>query len=101
MWIRLDLSGTIFYFKVTGYVETTELDRFDKWCITDGCIENRDLHIDLQGEVLLAAEIDWLANDLDDLVNDRLSEPRSIDCIEPIFIFCFIPKGRSSQESPG
>ena len=57
MWIRLDLSGTIFYFKVTGYVETTELDRFDKWCITDGCIENPKLHIDLQGEALLANEI--------------------------------------------
>jgi len=92
MWIRLDLSGTIFYLKVTGYEETTELDWFDKWCTIDGCIENPNLHIDLQGEVLLASEIDWLANNLDDLVNDRLSELRSIDCIEPILSFVLYPK---------
>ncbi len=92
MRLRLDLDGIIFLLKVSDYVKTTKEDWDDKWCNAEGYIANSFLHVDLQGEILLSADIDWLANELDALLNDRLSEPRIIDCIEPVLSFVLYPK---------
>ena len=100
MRLRLDLSKTIFYFKVSGYVKSTKLDWDNKWCITDGCIENPYLHIDIQGEVLLSSEIDSLADGLDDLLNGRLSDTRIIECVEPVLSFVLYSKEDLRKKSP-
>lgn len=43
-------------------------------------------------EVLLSCEIEDLAHSLDDLLEDELSEIKTIECIEPDFKFVLHPK---------
>lgn len=94
MWFNLDLCGITMKMRINGYHPSTK-DRWDEeWCkvdfsfISEGWLNYQRV----TDEVLLSSEIEELAQSLDDLLTDKLSEEKVIECIEPDFKFVLVPK---------
>lgn len=93
MWLKLDLSGTTFEFRVLNYNPTHTDNWYDQWCqINLACHRESWLNFSLYDENLLSCEIDEILKSIDDLLNDRLNEPTELTFIEPDFTFIFNPK---------
>ena len=92
MRLKLNLDGVTFYLKITDYAKTTSADWDLVWCCVEACMENHFMHYEFGGEILLASEVDCLSDDLDGLLNDRLTEPKTFECMEPDLEFVLKPK---------
>jgi hypothetical protein len=94
MWFRLNLNGIIMNMRIKGY-EPSEKDKWDyQWCDVDfSFIGESWLNYQRDNdEVLLSCEVEELAQAIDDLITDKLSEVKTIECIEPDFNFILHPK---------
>lgn len=101
MWFNLDLCGINMYLRIKGY-EPSNKDKWDiQWCNVDFsfvCESLLNYRRD-NDEVLLSCEIEELSYLLDELLSDRLSEIKSMECIEPDFQFVLHPK-RDLRKDP-
>lgn len=94
MWFKLNLNGIVMNMRIKGY-EPSEKDKWDyQWCDVDFSFVGESwLNYQRDNdEVLLSCEVEELAQALDDLLADRLSEVKTIECIEPDFNFILHPK---------
>lgn len=94
MWFKLNLNGIVMNMRIKGY-EPSEKDKWDyQWCDVDfSFVSESWLNYQRDNdEVLLSCEVEELAQALDDLLTDRLSEVKTIECIEPDFNFILHPK---------
>lgn len=94
MWFKLNLNGIVVNMRIKGY-EPSEKDKWDyQWCDVDFSFVGESwLNYQRDNdEVLLSCEVEELAQALDDLLADRLSEVKTIECIEPDFNFILHPK---------
>lgn len=94
MWFKLNLNGIVVNMRIKGY-EPSEKDKWDyQWCDVDFSFVGESwLNYQRDNdEVLLSCEVEELAQALDDLLTDKLSEIKTIECIEPDFNFILHPK---------
>ncbi len=101
MWLNLNLSGIEMNIRIKGYAPSDK-DKWDyQWCDVDfSFVSGSWLKYQRDNdEVLLSCEVEELAKSLDDLLADRLSEVKTIECIEPDFNFVLHPK-RDLRDDP-
>lgn len=94
MWFKLDLCGIEMNMRIKEY-EPSDKEKWDyQWCRVDFSFigESWLNYQKANDEVLLSCEVEELAHSLDDLLNDKLSEIKTIECIEPDFNFILHPK---------
>ena len=94
MWLRLDLEGLDFQFRITGYHPSTRENWDCEWCNVDLSMiapHWLDYHIDNQ-EIMLCCEVESLKKGIDDLLEDRLTEKKEISFIEPDLSFHLFPR---------
>lgn len=94
MWFKLNLNGIIMNMRIKGY-EPSEKEKWDyQWCDVDFSFVGESwLNYQRDNdEVLLSCEVEELAQALDDLLTDKISEVKTIECIEPDFNFILHPK---------
>ena len=96
MWFKMDLDGIIVELCIQQYVkkEARTADEYDHWCKVSFSFSSQPWLNYNKGndEVFLSYEVDDLAKILDDLLNDRLSKPTTMELIEPDFCFELMPK---------
>ena len=94
MWLKMDLEGIEFCFRIAGYKRSTEDNCYDEWCKVDLAVKAGDwlnYHVEAS-EMLLAMEVETLKDAIDDLLNDRLEQPNELGFIEPDIEFELYPK---------
>lgn len=94
MWLKMDLEGIEFRFRIAGYKSSTKDDRYDEWCKVDLAVragEWLDYHVEAS-EMLLAMEVETLKDAIDDLLHDRLDQPTELGFVEPDIEFDLYPK---------
>ncbi len=94
MWLRLDLEGLDFQFRITDYHPSTRENWDCEWCHVDLSMIALDwlnYHID-NGEIMLCCEVESLKNSIADLLEDRLKEDKHISFIEPDLSFLLRPR---------
>ena len=94
MWIKLDIGGIDFHFRILGYRKSTRENWDDEWCNVDLTLQSNEwLNYQITSdENLLAAEVEDLRDSIDALLNDKLEECQHKECIEPDFEFHLYPK---------
>ncbi len=93
-WLKLDLEGIDFHFRVSGYKLSSKDSWDDDWCYVDLTAQSRgwlDYQI-ISDPILLSVEVDELIATMDNLLHDRLEHDAEMECIEPDLRFRFSPK---------
>ncbi len=101
MKFSLNLNGIVMNLNIKGY-EPYEKDKWEyQWCNVDfSFISAPWLNYKCDNdEVLLSCEVEELADSIDDLLTDKLSEVKTIKCIAPDFNFILNPK-RDLRNNP-
>ena len=93
MWMKLDLDGIIFHFRICGYRVSTpawdvEWSRVD-FTLKSGDWLNYQVH---DTELLLMCEIEELQKKLQDLISDKLTDAERIEFLEPDLACVLYPK---------
>ena len=94
MWLRLDLEGIDFHFRITHYHPSTRGNWDCEWCNVDLSLiapHWLDYHIDNQ-EIMLCCEVESLKNKIEALLEDRLTQVEQISFIEPDLSFVLRPR---------
>lgn len=101
MWFRLVLRNIDFKLRINDYQPFEKKRWHTQWCTTDFSFTSGDwLHYVVeQDQTLLSSEIEALASRLDDLLQDKLTEVKTIECTEPDFQFVLKPK-RDLRDDP-
>lgn len=94
MWFKLNLDGIAMNLRIKGYESSDQGIWESQWCDVDFSFigESWLNYQQKNDEVFLACEVEELAQALDDLLADKLSEEKTIACIEPDFNFILYPK---------
>lgn len=94
MWLKLNLDGIVMSLRIRQYKKVEADDWDSTWCNTDFSFISEPWlkYIKEDDEVLLAREVDDLAEALEKLLTDQLFMPTEFTCIEPDFIFELNPK---------
>lgn len=94
MWFQIDADGIKIKLQINGYKPTSKENWDSEWCMCDLLLSSGDwLNYNKEDDaVLLCSEIDWLAEDLTELLNNEISEEKEITCIEPDFVFKLYPQ---------
>lgn len=92
MWIKFNLDGMKFELKIENYKPGQTLD--GDWADVSFNFEFQDIikYKKTAMEILLCCEVDDLRAFMEDLLNDKLTDIKSYECIEPDFDFIFRPK---------
>ncbi len=103
MWLQMDLDGIIVKLQIQQYQNETEraYDEYGCWCEVSYSFSSEPW-LNYKGtndEVFLSLEVDGLAQALDDLISDRLTEPVNVVFVEPDFCFKMSPKKELSVEN--
>ena len=101
MWIRLDLEGIDFNFRISKYRQSTKEKWDDEWCKIDLTLQASDwlnYHI-VSDEIMLASEVEKVRDKINDLLLDKLDKPEIIECIEPDLEFHLFPM-KKTQNNP-
>ena len=100
MWLKLNLDGIKLYFNIKGYRKSSNSNWDDEWCGVElNVLSENWLNYSQSGELLLACEVEEILLLFEDLVEDRILEPREIEFIEPDFKFVLNPKKNLMQDS--
>ena len=94
MWLKLDLEGISFEYRISEYEPSTNQNWDTNWCKVDLTIRSGnwlDYRIEYK-EILLAAEVENLRDGINKLLNDELNEPQLIEGLEPDLEFHLHPK---------
>jgi hypothetical protein len=100
VWLKLDLDGIDFHFRIKNYRQSTE-NWDDEWSKEDLTLQSSnwlDYHID-NDELLLMCEVEELRDDIKSLLFDENKKIYSLECIEPDLTFTFYPKIDLREES--
>lgn len=101
MRLKIDLNGIMLRLKIKGF-KTPEAETWDsQWCEVDYSFSSYgwlDYHRE-NDEVLLACEVEELADNIHKLLHDELDEITEVSCIEPDFNFILHPK-RDKRNDP-
>lgn len=96
MRLKMDLEGIIVELCIQQYVKKEDRvsDEYDYWCKVGFSFSSQPwLNYNKKNEeVFLSYEVDDLAVALDNLLNNKLSEPTTMVLIEPDFRFELMPK---------
>ena len=93
MWIKLDLNGIDFHFQISGYRDSNHGNWDDRWCtihITIQCPNWLDYRI--SSDILLSCEVEEIRDSIENLLQDRLTEQKTLDFIEPDLTILLNPK---------
>ena len=94
VWFKLDLDDIIFQLQIRNYSSLSEEDWGSQWSKSDFSLTSDAwLNYSIQNaEVFLSCEIEKLANNLDKLLKDELTEITVMEFVEPDFKLIFHPK---------
>lgn len=93
MWLKLDIDGIIFHFRISGYRKSTE-EWDGEWSREDLTLQSKSW-LDYQisnDELLLMCEVEELHSKIEALLTDKMLSVETMECIEPDLTFVFQPK---------
>lgn len=93
MWLKLNLGGIDFHFRIKGYKKST--DNWDEeWSSIDLTLQSREwLNYQIRNDdLLLMREVEIIKGWIEALLSDEISEKEYMECIEPDLCFIFYPK---------
>ena len=94
MWFKLNLNGIVMHMRIKDY-EPSKNNIWDcQWCSIDFSFTSEpwlNYQCD-NNSVMLSCEVETLVDALDALLNDKLIDVKTIECIEPDFNFILHPK---------
>ncbi|MEG0546666.1 MAG: hypothetical protein RR552_05710 [Oscillospiraceae bacterium] len=93
MWLKIDLEGIDFHFRISNYKKSTS-NWGDEWSRIDLTLQSRkwlDYQI-VNDELLLMCEIETLRDNIKALLSDEIDKIERVECIEPDLTFVFFPK---------
>lgn len=93
MWLRLDLEGLDFQFRITGYHPSTQANWDWEWCHVDLSMiapHWLDYHID-NGEIMLCCEVESLKSEIEELLANKIMEAECLSFMEPDLSFSALP----------
>lgn len=101
MRLKMDICGIELQFKVCGYEPSVHEKWDDQWCRCDYSFSSGSWlnYHKVMDEVLLSCEIERIAELLQKLLNDELSEKTELEFIEPDFQMTLCPK-RDLRDDP-
>lgn len=101
MRLKMDLCGIELQFKVYGYEPSVHEKWDDQWCRCDFSLSSGNWlnYRKVLDEVLLSCEVENIADNLQKLLNDNLTEKTEISFIEPDFQMTLCPK-RDLRDDP-
>lgn len=92
LWLKLNLDGIKLLFKIAGYGRKTG-DWCDEWCDVEvSIIADNWLHYTQSGELLLACEVRDLLAQFEDLISNKILEPKELEFVEPDFTIKLNPQ---------
>ena len=94
MQLIMNISGIDFYFQIHNYFKSNIDDWYYEWSkLSLKLFSQNWLNYEIQhDEIMLMSEIEKLRDNLDDLINDELTEKQSIEFLEPDLSFVLSPK---------
>ena len=91
--LKLNLDGIKLYFKVKGYKKSNDNNWEDEWCTVELNVQSENwLSYSQSGELLLACEVEEILSWLKDLIEDKITESKEVEFIEPDFKIVLNPK---------
>lgn len=100
-WFKIDLNGIVAQIRINSYQKSTHENWDSQWCDVGFSFSsgewlnyNRD-----HDAILLSCEVEELADKIQKLLNDELTEIEEVICIEPDFKFILQPK-KDLRENP-
>ena len=100
MWLKLDLAGIDFRFRIKGYTKSLQEDWSDQWCGVDLTLESGEwLRYSLSPDILLSCEVEKLRNILFSIMQEKQDLPKAITFIEPDLSFHIHPSGFTGYAS--
>ncbi len=94
MRLQVDLNGILLQLNIHDYQPSTDDAWFCEWCRTDFSFSSKswlNYHKE-DDEILLSHEVETLAQMIDDLLSDNLTQPATMNCVEPDFTFTAYPQ---------
>ena len=94
MWLRLNLEGIDFHFRISKYRNSTRENWDDEWCEIDLTLQSQEwLNYQIvSDEAMLAAEVEDVRDKNNDLLHDNLDKPKKIDSLGPDLPYKLKPK---------
>ena len=99
MWLKLNLDGIDFHFRILCYEKSAQ-ERWDiQWCKVDlalqslNCIDYR-----ISSEILLSCEAEGLRDKINRLLQDGFQSAEELEFIEPDLTFILTPKKDTGHE---
>ena len=94
MWFDIDVDGVRIQMQVKGYEKSNKQNWDDLWCTCDFAFSSGswlNYHKE-SDETLLSCEIEQLAKALSELLDNKLTDIKEIECLEPDFRFKLYPQ---------
>jgi len=93
MWLKLDIDGIIFHFRICGYRKSTK-EWDSEWSREDLTLQSKSwLNYQIvNDELLLMHEVEELHEKIESLLTDKIVSVETMECIEPDLTFVFQPK---------
>ena len=93
MWLKLDIDGILFHFRISGYRKSTE-EWDGEWSKEDLALQSKEwLNYQITNdELLLMCEVEELKAKIEALLTDAIESVETMECIEPDLTFIFHPK---------
>ncbi|MDO4543507.1 MAG: hypothetical protein Q4C01_03050 [Clostridia bacterium] len=92
MWLKLDIDGIIFHFRICDYRKSTE-EWYDEWSSENLTLQSKSwLNYQINGALLLTCEVEELHEKIESLLTDKMVSVETMECIEPDLTFVFQPK---------
>lgn len=100
MWLKLDLAGIDFRFRIKGYTKSLGEDWSDRWCGVDLTLESgKWLRYSISSDILLSCEVEEIRNKIFGFLQERQNKPEDITFIEPDLSFHIHPSGFTGYAS--
>ena len=99
MWIKLNLDGIDFHFRISQYEKSTQ-ERWDvQWCSVDLTLQCTNcLDYKISSEILLSCEVEDIRDNINRLLHNEIQDISELDFIEPDLTFVLIPKKDTGHE---
>ena len=93
MWLKLDLEGIMFHFRIRDYKKSSQ-EWEGEWSREDLILQSKEwLNYQISDdELLLMCEVEELCTKIESLLADHIMSVETMECIEPDLTFVFHPK---------
>lgn len=93
-WIHFNLGFTDMHLRISDYSNDDNENYDDRWCCVDLTVEGGTgvLNYAISSDIMLSGEVDTLEYLIENLLNGQMTEPQTMELLEPNLRFAFLPE---------